>query len=73
MERIQAAIQKAKERRGDIEPDGSLPATPAAPASGPMPGRPLPTRPNRGPHRPTAAPGPGPAWAELTPFDPDPG
>ena len=70
MERIQAAIQKAKERRGDIEPDGSLPAAPAA--SGPMPGRPLPTRPNRGPHRPAAPAGPGPAWAELAPFDPDP-
>lgn len=58
MERIQAAIQKAKERRGDAEPLGQAE------------GRPAPTRPNRGPHRP--APGPGPAWAELTPFDPDP-
>ena len=68
MERIQAAIQKAKERRGDIEPDGSLPAAPAA--SGPMPGRPLQSCPNRGPHRHAAPAGPGPAWAELAPFDP---
>lgn len=55
MERIQAAIQKAKEQRGE-----------AAPA----PGR----HPAGASARPAARPavGPGPVWAELEPFEPDP-
>jgi protein-tyrosine kinase len=50
MERIQAAIQKAKALRGD----------------GPPAARPAVARPGR------PAPGPGPAWAELPAFTPDP-
>jgi protein-tyrosine kinase len=50
MERIQAAIQKAKALRGD----------------GPPTARPAVARPGR------PAPGPGPAWAELPAFTPDP-
>jgi protein-tyrosine kinase len=58
MERIQAAIQKAKERRGEeVQP---LP--PPVGAAGLRPGA-------RGA---AAAPaGPGPAWAELAAFEPD--
>jgi len=69
MERIQAAIQKAKEQR--LDPALAGLAHPAAgigtgigtgpvmsgAASAPRKGRPL----------------PGPAWAELEPFEPDPG
>lgn len=51
MERIQAAIQKAKERRGDAE--GPLPPLIGAGAA-------------------TRGRGPGPAWAELAAFEPDP-
>jgi Mrp family chromosome partitioning ATPase len=54
MERIQAAIQKAKERRGEA---------PAPLAAGGTP---------RPPGRPTRERAPGPAWAELAPFAPDP-
>jgi len=54
MERIQAAIQKAKERRGEAD------APPPAPR-GAGAGR------GRGP-----ASAPGPAWAELAAFEPDP-
>jgi Mrp family chromosome partitioning ATPase len=58
MERIQAAIQKAKEQRGE-----------AAPA----PGRHVPAG-GAAAARPAARPaaGPGPVWAELEPFEPDP-
>jgi Mrp family chromosome partitioning ATPase len=53
MERIQAAIQKAKEQRGE-----------AAPAA---------ARPLAGAGRPAArSAAPGPAWAELPAFEPDP-
>jgi Mrp family chromosome partitioning ATPase len=51
MERIQAAIQKAKEQRGGELPPGLAPSA--------RPGRPVPGA-------------PGPAWAELVPFEPDP-
>jgi protein-tyrosine kinase len=56
MERIQAAIQKAKEQRGEM---------PAAPAARPLPGG---TRPASR----SAPGGVGPAWAELAAFEPDP-
>lgn len=62
MERIQAAIQKAKEQRTDVgglapagRPVGSGPVTAAGPGSGPAARR-----------------APGPAWAELAVFEPDP-
>ena len=57
MERIQAAIQKAKERRGD------------APAPGPQP--PLGPGGLRA-SRAAARPAVGPAWAGLARFEPDP-
>lgn len=56
MERIQAAIQKAKEQRG---------AAPAGPPSGRSKG----VAPTVRPRAPTV----GPIWAELAPFEPDPG
>lgn len=58
MERIQAAIQKAKEQRGETPA-----ALPRAPATSTAPAR------ARG-HALRA--GPGPAWAELAPFEPEP-
>lgn len=61
MERIQAAIQKAKEQRADARAE-----------SGTAPARPLPN----GAARPAARPAPGgsgAAWAELPAFSPDPG
>ena len=57
MERIQAAIQKAKEQRSQAVPLGAAPTVTAPRAGG------------TGPVRGTAI---GPAWAELTPFEPDP-
>ena len=57
MERIQAAIQKAKEQRGEAPVPQAQPAGPLAAA-----------RQARSGH---AAP-PGPAWAELAAFEPDP-
>ncbi len=54
MERIQAAIQKAKEQRGEAAPAPRHASSAASRPSG----------------RPAA--GPGPAWAELAPFEPDP-
>ena len=61
MERIQAAIQKAKEQRGDAGdvagPAG--PRSPAGPGAGMAGAR-------------AGQPAPGPAWAELEPFEPDP-
>jgi Mrp family chromosome partitioning ATPase len=54
MERIQAAIQKAKEQRGEAAPAPRHASSAASRSSG----------------RP--ATGPGPAWAELAPFEPDP-
>lgn len=56
MERIQAAIQKAKEQRGEAVP---------------APGRPAPSGASSRPAGRPAA-GPGPVWAELEPFEPDP-
>lgn len=72
MERIQAAIQKAKERRGDIEPDGSLPATPPPrlrPDAGPSAADPAEPR-AAPPHGGTR---PRPGLGRAYPFDPDPG
>jgi Mrp family chromosome partitioning ATPase len=57
MERIQAAIQKAKEQRGE---------------TGAVPSRPLPVGGARPAGRPAATVY-GPAWAELDTFEPDPG
>ena len=56
MERIQAAIQKAKEARGAAEPVARPPLPGAARAAAR-----------------SAPAGPGPAWAELAAFEPDPG
>jgi protein-tyrosine kinase len=59
MERIQAAIQKAKQQRsGEVPPHFVPPLAGGA-------GRAAPTR--RG-----SSSEPGPAWAELQPFEPDP-
>jgi len=57
MERIQAAIQKAKEARGEV---------PAAPAARPLQGG------TRAAARSAPAAGAGAAWAELASFEPDP-
>jgi protein-tyrosine kinase len=67
MERIQAAIQKAKERRTGAASGASGGAAASAAAS------PQPPAPNRrgGSYRPVAG-AVGPAWAELQPFAPDP-
>ena len=56
MERIQAAIQKAKEQRGDVvaPPPGGTASAAASPG---------------GAQRPAQV---GPAWAELAAFDPEP-
>ncbi len=62
MERIQAAIQKAKEARGET----------AAPAGAARPlASPLATGAPRAPQRGAPA-APGPAWAELAPYHPVP-
>ena len=60
MERIQAAIQKAKERRGEAP----APLLPPLGAGTPRPGRAA--------AAPAAPPAVGPAWAELAAFEPDP-
>lgn len=60
MERIQAAIQKAKEQRGEA------PAGPAAPVLGAGPVAAARQA------RAGVAQGPGPAWPELADFEPDP-
>ena len=56
MERIQAAIQKAKEARGATEPAAPAPRAPGAPR----------------PAARSAPAGAGAAWAELAAFEPDP-
>jgi Mrp family chromosome partitioning ATPase len=57
MERIQAAIQKAKEQRGDSLPPPSQPVGPIAAARAARSGHPAP---------------PAPAWDEIPAFEPDP-
>jgi protein-tyrosine kinase len=57
MERIQAAIQKAKQQRSGDVPGGAPPLAGTAPARSAV---------RRGP-----ASEPGPAWAEIEPFEPD--
>jgi len=65
MERIQAAIQKAKEQRGEAMPQTGLAS---GLASGAAPGPLAAARQSRSGHA-----GPvGPAWAELAVFEPDP-
>ena len=63
MERIQAAIQKAKEQRGEALPAGSSHAAGASAGVGGAMSRGAPARP---------APV-GPVWTELPAFEPDPG
>jgi protein-tyrosine kinase len=64
MERIQAAIQKAKEQRGGYAPPAArAPAGPPGPASGPVPGAAAGRRP---------AVDPGPVWESLKSFTPAP-
>lgn len=61
MERIQAAIQKAKERRGEAPAPGPQPPIGPGATTGGLRGRPA----------PTVAPAVGPAWATLPRFEPD--
>jgi capsular exopolysaccharide synthesis family protein len=65
MERIQAAIQKAKEQRGGdyVPPAARVPAGSPGPASGPVPGAAAGRRP---------VVDPGPVWESLKPFTPAP-
>ena len=60
MERIQAAIQKAKEQRGEAPPVGPAPALGAGSVAAARQAR------------TGVGQGPGPAWAELAAFEPDP-
>ena len=60
MERIQAAIQKAKEQRGEAPPVGPAPALGAGSVAAARQAR------------TGVGQGPGPAWSELAAFEPDP-
>ena len=67
MERIQAAIQKAKEQRGEAMPPSGLASGLASGAPGGVSGPLAAARQSRNGHA-----GAAPGWAELAIFDPDP-